>query len=153
MAQVDEVELLVVGKGKVNEFKKMAANLNVNERVEFVGASSNVEAYYAAGDVFVLPTIYEPFGSVVTEALASGLPAITSQAAGSAEVLEEGKDGFVLEPVDNVEQLSIYIKQLKDQSLRDEMSQAAREKALKYSEKRNHQNMLDIYANILEYKL
>jgi UDP-glucose:(heptosyl)LPS alpha-1,3-glucosyltransferase len=55
-----------------------------------------VRPYYAAADAFVFPTIYEPFGSVVLEALACGLPVITTDRCGGGEILTQGVDGFAL---------------------------------------------------------
>ena len=58
--------------------------------------SRQIERYYAAADTFVFPSVNDPFGMVVLEAMASGLPVFTSDQAGAAELIESGKDGFVL---------------------------------------------------------
>jgi len=69
-----------------------------------VGPVTDVEKYYCAGDLFIFPTIYEPFSNVCLEAMASGLPVITSRINGASEVLEEGKNGYIIEnPIDPVE--------------------------------------------------
>jgi UDP-glucose:(heptosyl)LPS alpha-1,3-glucosyltransferase len=56
----------------------------------WLGARPDIERWYAAADVLVLPTRYEPFGNVHLEALATGLPVVTSRAAGGAEVVDAG---------------------------------------------------------------
>ncbi|AZO93929.1 glycosyltransferase family 4 protein [Halocella sp. SP3-1] len=148
MAQIDNAKLLVVGKGKIDRFKKLAKNLGILSRVIFVGPSSEVEAYYAAGDVFVLPSIYDPCANVSLEAMASGLPLITSKSNGASGIIDHGKNGFVLNSADNVEQMIEYINVLKDSSLCVQMSKVAREKMLNYTKKNNHDKMLSIYYKI-----
>ena len=96
-----EAHLIVVGKDKETaRFQKIAAETGLNTaqstRVHFVGPQKDVRPYYGAADAFVFPTIYEPFGSVVLEALACGLPVITTDRCGAGEILTQGVDGFVL---------------------------------------------------------
>lgn len=93
--------LIVVGKDKETaRFQKIAADTGSStaqsKRVHFVGPQKDVRPYYAAADALVFPTIYEPFGSVVLEALACGLPVITTDRCGGGEILTQGVDGFVL---------------------------------------------------------
>jgi UDP-glucose:(heptosyl)LPS alpha-1,3-glucosyltransferase len=88
-----KVKLLVVGKGK--QRGRVPAN------VIFAGPMSAVEDAYAAADLLTFLPIYEPSSNVVTEALASGLPVITSRFNGAAELIEPGLNGDVLdEPAD-----------------------------------------------------
>jgi UDP-glucose:(heptosyl)LPS alpha-1,3-glucosyltransferase len=91
--------LLVVGKGDVQPYRRLAERLGVGERVAWLGARPDIERWYAAADALVLPTRYEPFGNVHLEALASGLPVVTTTAAGGAEAV--GPDcGAVVPPGD-----------------------------------------------------
>ena len=69
------------------------------ENVQILPPTSELEKFYAAADVFVFPTTYDAFGMVVLEAMAAGLPVITSDQAGAAELIEPNKAGFVL-PLD-----------------------------------------------------
>ena len=69
-----------------------------------VGPIDNPVPYYAAADVFVLPTFYDPCSLSVSEAAASGLPSVTTRFNGAAELLTEGVDGFVIsDPADDAE--------------------------------------------------
>jgi UDP-glucose:(heptosyl)LPS alpha-1,3-glucosyltransferase len=68
--------------------------------VRFVGSVSDVRPYHAAADSFVLATLYDPFPNAVLEAMASGLPIVTSLHCGASELLAEGETGFVRDALD-----------------------------------------------------
>jgi UDP-glucose:(heptosyl)LPS alpha-1,3-glucosyltransferase len=90
------VQLVVVGEGAPEVFLR-GLPLEVAARIVFTGKQpENVERFYAAADVFILPTLYEPFGLVILEALASGLPTIVSASAGASEWLVDGVDALLL---------------------------------------------------------
>ena len=71
--------------------------------LQILPVTSELQRYYAAADAFVFPTMYDAFGMVVLEAMASGLPVFTSDCAGAAELIQSGKDGFVFTLDDWVE--------------------------------------------------
>lgn len=92
--------LLVIGRGDERRYRRLAARLDVGERIRWLGLRPDLERWYGAADALVLPTRYEPFGNVHLEALASGLPVVTTTAAGGAEVIEEASNGAVIAPGD-----------------------------------------------------
>lgn len=97
-----EAWLLVVGKDKAQaRYEQQAASGTAAGRVCFAGPQQDLRAFYGAADALVFPTIYEPFGNVVLEALASGLPVITTTACGGAEALEKGVSGLVVDAFDD----------------------------------------------------
>ena len=96
-----ESRLVVVGKGDPQPYQAIAARSGVGARIVWLGARSDLERWYAAADIVVLPSRYEPFGNVHLEALASGLPVVASARAGGAEVITEGVNGAVVDPVDS----------------------------------------------------
>lgn len=91
--------LLVLGKGEVRPFRALGERLGVAGRLVWLGPRPDVERWYAAADVLALPTRYEPFGNVHLEALASGVPVVTSTSAGGAEVITAGS-GAAVDPRD-----------------------------------------------------
>lgn len=92
---------IVVGKDKaLAHYRGLAGQLGLADRIVFTGGVSDTRAYYAAADVFVLPTLYEPFGLVCLEAMAAGLPVVTSTSCGAAELISEGVEGFVTDALD-----------------------------------------------------
>jgi UDP-glucose:(heptosyl)LPS alpha-1,3-glucosyltransferase len=88
--------LVVTGKGDAGRYQGLAARLGVAERVVWTGPREEVERLYAAADVVALPALYEPFGNVHLEALAAGLPVLSSAGAGGAEVVGHGRSGWVV---------------------------------------------------------
>lgn len=96
-----EVYLAVAGRGESSPYKKIASDKGIAERVLFLGQRSDVEALYGASDVLCLPTLYDPCSNACLEALASGIPVVTTSTNGASEAVTEGRNGFVVEdPLD-----------------------------------------------------
>ena len=88
---------------------------------------------YQDADVFVLPTVSDTFGAVILEAMAAGLPVITTPNCGSADVVRDGVDGFIV-PVRSPEQIAAKLELLaRDSDLRLEMGRNAFERAKEYT--------------------
>lgn len=101
---------------------------------------TQVAQEYARADFFVLPTICDSFGIVIVEALAAGLPVITTPNCG--DIVRNGVEGFVV-PVRDPETLAARIEELtEDRALRDRMSQAARARSLDFSQKAYGERLL-----------
>jgi UDP-glucose:(heptosyl)LPS alpha-1,3-glucosyltransferase len=93
--------LIVVGRDKSQaDYQRQARRLGLGERAIFVGSQQDVKPFYGAADAAVLPTLYDPFPNVVLEAMACGLPVITSLKCGAAEFLRPDVDGFVCDALD-----------------------------------------------------
>jgi len=88
------VRVWVAGHDRAGPYRRLAAGLGLADRVDFLGPRSDVERLYGAADVFVLPSWYEPFANVCLEAMASGLPVVTSRETGAAEIVQPGVNGF-----------------------------------------------------------
>ncbi|MBS0203582.1 MAG: glycosyltransferase family 4 protein [Planctomycetes bacterium] len=91
-----ETQLLVLGQGTATRFIRKARALGIERRVIFAGRQSAIQRFYGAADLFVLPTIYEPFPNVNLEAMACGTPVITTATAGGAEIIHEGANGYLI---------------------------------------------------------
>lgn len=92
--------LVVVGRGDATAYRVLAERLGVAPQIVWLGPRPDVERWYGAADIVVLPSRYEPFGNVHLEALASGLPVITTTRAGGAEIIDERRNGAVVDPLD-----------------------------------------------------
>jgi UDP-glucose:(heptosyl)LPS alpha-1,3-glucosyltransferase len=107
--------LLVVGADRQSDkFARRAHALNVGGRVVFIGPQPDVEAIFHAVDAFAMPSLFEPFGNVVMEAMASGLPAMTSAYSGVAEVMPPSMRGFRVEHPDDVGEVALRLGALFD---------------------------------------
>ncbi|HXN14976.1 MAG TPA: glycosyltransferase family 4 protein, partial [Usitatibacter sp.] len=92
---------IVVGKDKhASRYIARARQLGLHDRVRFVGSVSDVRPYYAAADCLALATLYDPFPNAVLEAMACGLPVLTTLQCGAAEIVSEGETGFVRDALD-----------------------------------------------------
>jgi glycosyltransferase involved in cell wall biosynthesis len=143
-------KLLVVGRGEVAAFRALADARGVAERVQFVGFQPNVVPYFSASDAFVFPTRYEPFGMVITEAMAAGLPVVTTRAAGAAEVITPGVDGEVVADPDDAHEMAARLDAiLADPARRRAMGEAARATALKVNWDYVAVETLKVYEDLL----
>lgn len=142
--------LLIVGEDRHNgDFRRQARVLGVRDQVTFAGFQPQVAQYYGAADAFVLPTIYDAFPSAALEALASGLPVVTSTRSGAAELVTGHDAGFVC-PSRDVDQLAAHMRSLLDPSLRAAMSARAREAALPLSPEAMTLKLVLLYKQLLE---
>lgn len=140
--------VLVVGKGPRAPYRDLAAR----QRVIFCGPQRDVAPYYGAADVFVFPAVYEPFGNVHLEALASGLPVITTKLCGGSEVIDEGVQGFAVELPEDVAALADRIGRLATREKRERMSHEARLRAEQFSFDRHIAESLKLYDSLRDTK-
>lgn len=106
----ERVRVDVVGKASPAPFSGQIERLGLNGRVHWHGPTAEVERYMAAADLLVLPTQYEPFGLVIVEALAMGLPVITTALAGAAPAVVPGTGLLQQDPYD-AEELADLLRQ------------------------------------------
>lgn len=124
--------IVLVGRLAPEAFTGQIQRLGLAERVHYCGPTGDVGRYYAAADLFVLPTQYEAFGSVVVEALASGLPVITTARAGAAAAVRPGRNGLLQRDPDDVEELASLLREGLDGASRDSWRRAAPESVREY---------------------
>lgn len=123
----EDIKTLIVGKGDTNKYKTLAEKLGVHDKIIFLGTQKEIEKFYAASDLFVLPTLYDPFSNATLEAMASGIPVITTKNNGVAELIENGNEGFVMDGLFDARELADKIN-LSLANL-ESMGKTAREKA------------------------
>ena len=139
---------LVVGNGNFPIYRALAKELDIEQEIHFAGAASDTRAYYCVADVFVLPTRFDPYANTTNEALASGLPVITTRTNGGHEVLTP-QEGCVINHTGDVEALAGAMGALLDEPCRHAMSLNARELALRHSWRETAQKTLAVYQEIL----
>jgi UDP-glucose:(heptosyl)LPS alpha-1,3-glucosyltransferase len=124
LASVKDGEMLlqVVGKPDPEPYERLARELAV--LVLFEGPQSDVLPFYAGADFFILPTRHDPCSLVVLEALAMGLPVISTKQNGACEIMTHGEHGFVLESADDADGLAAAMRALCDDATRARMREA-----------------------------
>ncbi len=122
--------LIVVGEGEAG----------ANPMVHYAGRRSDVERFYGAADVLVLPTLYDPFPNVCMEAMASGVPVIVTRVAGPSEIMTDGVEGFV---IDDAYDIADRIRRITP-----EMRKAARALAEKHPIERYIDDTVSLYERV-----
>jgi UDP-glucose:(heptosyl)LPS alpha-1,3-glucosyltransferase len=106
LARLATGRLLLVSRSEEAPYRRLAEESGLGDRVIFAGATSQVEHAYAAADALLLPTPYDAFAMVVTEAMACGLPVVVSREAGACELIAHRVNGLVLNDATSVEELA-----------------------------------------------
>jgi len=91
-----KTHFFIVGKDNSVPFQRQAKQLGIAERVHFLGGRDDIPSLLLAGDVLLHPAYNENTGTVLLEALAAGLPVLTTDVCGYAHYLLEAKAGFVI---------------------------------------------------------
>jgi UDP-glucose:(heptosyl)LPS alpha-1,3-glucosyltransferase len=141
------LRLLVVGDvgPSAQPFRELARNLGVLSRCLWIPPAADVLSFYAAADLYVSPTLEDSFAFPVAEAMACGLPAITSQYAGISAYLTSGTDSFVLSDPRDAQALAQRIRELAtNPDLAKHMAGSAANKAREWSWDRNAAQVWDL---------
>jgi UDP-glucose:(heptosyl)LPS alpha-1,3-glucosyltransferase len=150
------LRVAVIGKERherEHELAETCKQLGVYDDVKFYGPQDLVERWMAMSDVLALPTHFDAFGNVVLEALASGLPALVSDKAGAAEVVEDGKTGWILsDPEDDAALAERIVEASTDPARLDQMAAAGRTAAEGYRWDNHFDKMLALYAQVAAKK-
>jgi UDP-glucose:(heptosyl)LPS alpha-1,3-glucosyltransferase len=138
--------LLVAGNPKFRVYERQARRLRIADRVCFAGYMADARNCYFASDFLVHPTFYDPCSLVVLEALACGLPVITSRYNGASELLSDEKDGYIIDDPHDDRRLAWCLTQLLDTPRRRAFSDAARHKATAWTFDHHFRQLLEVFA-------
>ncbi len=128
------LRLLVAGADAVEPFRQLAASLGVLDRCRWEPPSSDVMSFYAAADAYVSPSLEDSFAMPVAEAMACGLPAITSTLAGISAFVEDGVNAFVLADPKDSQALAARLRDIyANIALRQQVANAAACKAREWT--------------------
>jgi UDP-glucose:(heptosyl)LPS alpha-1,3-glucosyltransferase len=146
-----EIRLAVVGGDDPAPYRLMAARRGVADRIEFAGTIRGAESLYAGADAFILPTWYEPFGMVIIEAMAEGVPVITSSRAGAVEGMTHERHGLFLQDVRSVDELASAIGRIRDDSpLRSLLASSGKDAARRFAWPVVAEETLAVYRTIVQ---
>ena len=125
LKNLPKVHLAVVGNKDGSPYPELAESLGMRERVHFMGHRKDMPQIMRSADFFVFPSRYEPFGMVISEAMASGIPVVISKNSGAAEIVDS-TCGFIIDAEDT-DSLTKSIEVLsKDLALRQTMGESGR---------------------------
>jgi UDP-glucose:(heptosyl)LPS alpha-1,3-glucosyltransferase len=150
LARVPKLKLAVAGSPKLGPWQRLAGRLGVADRVMFIGPAGDVRRTYFAADLHVHPTFYDPCSSVVIEALACGLPVVTSRYNGAAELMHPPREGFVVSDPHDHAALAGALAQLLDPVRRDACGRAARQAAAAWTIEHHYRKWLDVFAEVAD---
>jgi UDP-glucose:(heptosyl)LPS alpha-1,3-glucosyltransferase len=126
----EPARLVIVGGDDPAPYVALARQLGVAERLHFTGPRTDTWRFFQAADIFVLPTRVDMWGMTIPEAMASGIPPVTTTGAGAAEVIANEESGFVLQEPLDVDLLAATLDRLaRDPDLRHRIGRAAEKRA------------------------
>jgi len=144
----NRIRLFVIGTDNHKTYQRWANNNSLGEQILFLGPKSNIEKYYAASDIFVLPTLYDAFANVCLEAMACGLPVITSDSNGAADLIRDNENGYILK-TQKADELVARIKALESESDRVRMGATAAAEAANFTMEKHISEVLKLYDKVI----
>ncbi|PHM62393.1 glycosyltransferase family 4 protein [Xenorhabdus ishibashii] len=141
--------LVVIGQDKEeSKYKQFANSLGCHDRVRFLGVQKKTLPFYQMADGLLLPTLYDPFPNVILEAMACGLPVITSDTCGGAEFIVSGENGFVCDALD-ISALAESISLVPADHLTSKISMLSKAKIVNYTPAYLSQQLTELYNKVL----
>jgi len=135
--------LLVAGNGARESYRELIQHCGLRERIRFLGKRSDMPALYAAADLFVLPTRYDPFANACLEAMAAGVAVATTHSNGACELIEPGFNGWI-----GVDDFAPAFALLSDEARLREMGRAARQAAEQLTWSAYTERVLELYRKV-----
>ena len=147
------VRLGIGGEGpEMENLKLMKNNLGLNGKVFLVGKKSQKELkiYLAAADIFVLNTAYEGFSHQILEAMASGVPVITTNAGGNTELIKQGENGFMVKYNDELNLIEAIKGVFDNKNIREKFIKEGRKTARKFTVKKMTDETIEVFNSLVE---
>jgi UDP-glucose:(heptosyl)LPS alpha-1,3-glucosyltransferase len=144
-----KMRLLVAGRGNAALYKTKRLRFWREEPVQFLGEVADISRVYAAADIFILPTIYDPFSNGCLEALACGLPVVTTRSNGFSEIIEDTVHGSIVDHAGDLIGLRDAIRFWSDPSRRAAARSANIERASQFDISRNVEQTLEILTHVV----
>lgn len=142
--------LIVIGQDKAEKrYQALAGSLGCKEQIRFMGMQKETLPFYQLSDGLLLPTLYDPFPNVILEAMACGLPVITSDSCGGAEFIEQGSNGFFCDALD-ISKLREAVMAVPSLEKSNVMGMKARDKVKDSTPGKLSSQLISLYQNILD---
>ncbi len=126
--QVPGLVVAIIGDGTERDaLLTLSGRLGTTDAVQFRGVTARPERWFAAADVFALPSVFEGFGLVVLEAFRAGLPVVASGIEGPAELIEDGANGLLVPPRSEAALAERILALHRDPALRQRLGESGRQ--------------------------
>jgi len=149
LSKLNDVHLVVVGRDRhTKRYQHHTEQLGIDNRIHFVGPQQDPRPWYGAADIFVFPTLYDPLPNTVLEAMACGLPVVVSSSCGAIDLIENGEQGFIINPLDPndwADKINHYL----DLVIQMKMGQQARITVEKLTPEAMSTRLISIYQSII----
>lgn len=148
--QNNNIKLVLLGDGEQkSDMMEKVEKLGIKDFVNFTGVVSNVEDYLKKADIFALSSDYEGFGLVIAEAMASGLPIVTTDSGGISELVVNDYNGYVVKPGDKKQFSDKLFELINNKSIREKFSINSLERIKKYDIKNTTLSYEELYLKLL----
>lgn len=144
-------ELVVMGRGRRNRYTRIIEGLGIRDLVNFMGETSAPEDVYNRSNFLVHPTFYDACSLTTMEAMASGLPTITTRWNGASALISKD-EGFVIDEPRDIDGLCAAMTELFDEKKREAMGKNARLKIQSFTMERNVDEMERIFFEVMDAK-
>ena len=142
--------LIVVGQDKAeSRYRDLARSLGCEGQIRFLGVQKETLPFYQLSDGLLLPTLYDPFPNVILEAMACGLPVITSESCGGAEFIQQGQNGFFCDALD-ISTLKEAVAAIPSLEKNNNMGRAARERVKDATPEKLSSQLITLYQKLLD---
>ncbi len=141
-------KLLIVGKTPSTRYLSLARSLGIADRCCFAGITREIEKYYHASDIFILPSSCDAFGMVVLEAMMAGLPVIITEKVGARDLVRTGVQGFVLKDHPSAADIAEPLAFLMKRENRLAMGMAARRTASDHGWEKQGRLLAETYRTL-----
>ena len=145
-----DFRLAVVGHPKFGRYQRLARSLGVGEKFVFLGHRNDPKDAYFAADFLVHPTFYDPCSLVALEALACGLPVITTKYNGASELLDVPANGLVVGDPHDAAALGNAIATMLDPAYRTTARESAKDAAGRWTFEQHYQALLAVFREVAE---
>ncbi len=147
---LSKVMFYVVGGDSPEKYIEYANKLNISDKIIFVGNKSNMRDYYAGSDLLLFPSLGEPFANVCLEACTCGLSVLTTEQNGSSELIDEAKNGYVIDSAKNINAMTNLISKymMLSEDEKEAYSKAAIEATENYSWEKHVLTLENLFSRL-----
>ncbi len=152
MKELPDIKGVFIGYSRNQSVERLCKNLGIGKNVNFLGflpEKDKINAYYSS-DIFVFPTLYEGFGTIFLEAMACGLPIVTTDVAGNKQIVKNRENGILVKPKSPEEIAKAVLEMLNNRPLLNKMKQNNKEKAKQYTWSNAAKKYLDVYEELIK---